>query len=933
MSNVIPMLSASPPPMEETSFDTSWGDDDFGDFSSAPNPLPQSAQPDISNHSELDKNSVPVATPPATNVVNSLMKEVPGIMGNSEFVTMNTVNDAISQEGNWGDFSDEQNGNIDNDDLSMKRNGDFSHTFINEEEATVTNKISIEALNCKADAQESTSQDSVTDSGLFSDTSAAGKSDGDEIPNCENEKFSDFQSVPNLGIAKSDTGESLATLSPDKESSNVESAILENADVAITGKNNDNDEVIPKSVNTEFIRTECEPNEEESLSGNEQSSDEQSAIVKDDCIGKSESNPAITATFQVEESSKTASTDSEHTNASGNDEASIEASINSDFKPDNAVNESGTSQENIDFDLKYQSSDNENENIKGSLEVSDSQLEDLKTDDLDDFQDAHSINNVDGIEQVTTPDVSALKEDNASETLNDDVDDFADFSSAPAMTDTDVSKAETSNVSESVPTVENKENDSLNSLQKVQSTFPEKLSGDESEEESDDFGDFGSSTFHAVDSLPDFRPRPNSISETNIDENDEEEFAPFDSNQDFKAEKSSETGDDDGFANFETAAKPKDDDDDDEFANFEMAAKSKEDDDDGFANFETAAKPNDDANDGFANFESALDKPREGFAKFETTPATTSSGWANQETISNNEGFTAKFDEDDDDDFGDFGDFESTEQSAPKIQPKIVETPSINQKTSQQIKGRVEQSFPLNNEDSVQQITIDFLKAWLEKESEKIEKTIEGVGRSKSVKNVKVELNVWNNMKDIDTTNALLYHWSHSASRKIMLKALQIDTRNMLVGHKKPAVPVFASGLGLLEPSKGPSEPTKLEEPMMPALVDTSKVESAPATEEVCPPIQFDWSTSGLTNPLDALEKEFLNDLDSPKPEPSKLQPLENILANLNNPGTTTFSTVPSQVKVDEKLSKEANSVLVGLPNLAFMQAKVLMFPLKGQMD
>lgn len=42
-----------------------------------------------------------------------------------------------------------------------------------------------------------------------------------------------------------------------------------------------------------------------------------------------------------------------------------------------------------------------------------------------------------------------------------------------------------------------------------------------------------------------------------------------------------------------------------------------------------------------------------------------------------------------------------------------------------------------------------------------------------------------------------------------------------LIGHKKPSVPIYASNLTLLEPTKGPTKPADPE----PTLVDTNKEE------------------------------------------------------------------------------------------------------------
>ncbi|OPL21297.1 hypothetical protein AM593_10390, partial [Mytilus galloprovincialis] len=79
-----------------------------------------------------------------------------------------------------------------------------------------------------------------------------------------------------------------------------------------------------------------------------------------------------------------------------------------------------------------------------------------------------------------------------------------------------------------------------------------------------------------------------------------------------------------------------------------------------------------------------------------------------------------------------------------------------------------------------------------------------------------------------------------------------------LFGQKKPTVPIYASNMTLLEPTKG--APTLI--PEVP-LVDTNKEVEV----KDLPPVQFDWTSSGLTNPLEVNNKhqhlDFLNIDDS----------------------------------------------------------------------
>lgn len=209
----------------------------------------------------------------------------------------------------------------------------------------------------------------------------------------------------------------------------------------------------------------------------------------------------------------------------------------------------------------------------------------------------------------------------------------------------------------------------------------------------------------------------------------------------------------------------------------------------------------------------------------------------------------------------------------------------------------------------------------------------------------KSDSDIWYNMKGLKTTNALAYHWSHSQWNDHLYQTLKVDTRNILFGHKKSSsVPIFASGLTMLEPTKGPvGSSTRSHD----TLIDTTKSdESQVYTQDTIPPAQFDWSSSGLTNPLEeanktlnldfliqeseqtsgkshALESEFLGVEDSTSHKPATIQPLENILANLKT--SSTFKPTNQ----NEDLSQEASRIIQSLPNLAFMKTNVLMFPLK----
>ncbi|CAH1279655.1 unnamed protein product [Diabrotica balteata] len=131
---------------------------------------------------------------------------------------------------------------------------------------------------------------------------------------------------------------------------------------------------------------------------------------------------------------------------------------------------------------------------------------------------------------------------------------------------------------------------------------------------------------------------------------------------------------------------------------------------------------------------------------------------------------------------------------------------------------------------------------------------------------------VFKQIQDITDSPALTYHWSKSTSQKYLLKSLNIDARNILHGHNwNPSVPKFAANLGgqPLEPIKmesltpSPSKPT-------PPAPQTSSQTSQEAQD--VPSAQFDWTNSGLVNPLDYSSNELTKEPVKPK-APKSISP------------------------------------------------------------
>lgn len=193
---------------------------------------------------------------------------------------------------------------------------------------------------------------------------------------------------------------------------------------------------------------------------------------------------------------------------------------------------------------------------------------------------------------------------------------------------------------------------------------------------------------------------------------------------------------------------------------------------------------------------------------------------------------------------------------------------------------------------------------------------------------------VWTELQDIHDAHGLRYQWGGSHSNKKLLCSLGIDTRNILfTGNKKQPVivPMYAAGLGMLEPTKEPLKPLSAAEKIASigqTTVMTPEINTCTSDpfQESLPPVQFDWSSSGLTNPLDGVDPE-LYELTTAKLETStsSLRVTDAFAKLMSTVEKTSTST--RKPKREEHLSEEAMKVIASLPDLTFMHAKVLMFP------
>ncbi|XP_073326930.1 aftiphilin a isoform X3 [Pagrus major] len=266
----------------------------------------------------------------------------------------------------------------------------------------------------------------------------------------------------------------------------------------------------------------------------------------------------------------------------------------------------------------------------------------------------------------------------------------------------------------------------------------------------------------------------------------------------------------------------------------------------------------------------------------------------------------------------------------------VSEEASRTDRQSASLSSRLEKlfqsSFPQTAVPSVED-EVTCLKGLLGPPEDKQQPGAEDEKRSPRSRSVRG--GVWTQLQDIHEALGLRYQWGGSHCNKALLCCLGIDTRNILfTGQKKQPVivPMYAASLGMLEPTKEPVKPVSAAEMIAsiaqapPVAPEKSSCPSDTVQQEALPPVQFDWSSSGLTNPLDGVDPE-LYELTTAKLDPgSSGSRVADAFARLMSTMEKT-STSTRKPRKEENLSEEAAKVIAGLPDLSFMQAKVLMFP------
>ncbi|XP_038144140.1 aftiphilin a isoform X1 [Cyprinodon tularosa] len=350
-----------------------------------------------------------------------------------------------------------------------------------------------------------------------------------------------------------------------------------------------------------------------------------------------------------------------------------------------------------------------------------------------------------------------------------------------------------------------------------------------------------------------------------------------------------------------------------------------------FGNFSSAKDGEEDS--GWSAFGEQQNQEQESWAAFSTAPSVTTEVGTEEEW---DEGPTPAV---------------SEETGRPETQPVAL---------SSRLQGLFLSSFPSSTQSHQVEDQVATLKVLLE--PGKVQPDPDGEEESlRSSRSTHGD--VWMQLRDVHEALGLRYQWGGSHCNKVLLCCLGIDTRNILfTGQRKQPVivPMYAAGLGMLEPTKEPAKPVSAAEMITsiaqtpPAAAEKSSCPSDPVQQEALPPIQFDWSSSGLTNPLDAsggsalLNLDFFGPVEDSGSSSSASIPgvdpelFELTTTKLDSSGAGSrvadafarlmstmekTSTSTRKPRKDENLSEEASKVIAALPDLSFMQAKVLMFP------
>lgn len=257
-----------------------------------------------------------------------------------------------------------------------------------------------------------------------------------------------------------------------------------------------------------------------------------------------------------------------------------------------------------------------------------------------------------------------------------------------------------------------------------------------------------------------------------------------------------------------------------------------------------SAAPTSDVNDDihfeadFSNFEAAFPSPEEPKNIF-----------VNHSTQIHEPQFEID-DDDEDDDFGDFNDF--TQATTTVAKAEAVEQPTV------QLSAVAPPLSALSTtvKPDINKIIDEFFPY----DGEKVFETQGEVEQEERKKSLDVHTDgIIKYLRDIDVTLALNYDYKDSCTHNILVKALGIDKRNILFGPKWSSsassnVPRFASDLSFnpLQPQKSSIAATTTTSIEKTTVKNAEMNKQSQPQPDVIPEVEFDWSGSGLKNPLDA---------------------------------------------------------------------------------
>ncbi|XP_015363549.1 PREDICTED: putative uncharacterized protein DDB_G0282133 isoform X2 [Diuraphis noxia] len=265
---------------------------------------------------------------------------------------------------------------------------------------------------------------------------------------------------------------------------------------------------------------------------------------------------------------------------------------------------------------------------------------------------------------------------------------------------------------------------------------------------------------------------------------------------------------------------------------------------------------------------------------------------------------------DDDDDDDNFCDFES---GFPTSGLHTISDQAIDLKPNYAI---------LDSESHVQLDYKQFCKDAFQGDYELCEET--------DLQNLDNELNdsqVWQSLKDVDSSPALNYNWTKSESNNVFLASLSIDSRNILYGASwNPKVPRFAANM-----SNNPLEPLKASNNDTNDIKISQSFSNGPI-QDIVPDPEFDWKSSGLINPLDFQPQtwktsEVVKEEETPiQSSPESVDVFDEFFSSSlpSSSHNQLIDTFESPSSLITTVSHEAQRILDNLPDFKVLQKPYL---------